>query len=115
MSIHDASPRLRFRHAVLTFINKASVQAIHTDVVAVGQVQRSVEYSTLSGRYASFLEKDILPIVEADYKISHDPAMRVATGGSEGGICAFAMGWFRPDLFGKVCAEVKRLVEPFLM
>jgi enterochelin esterase family protein len=53
-------------------------------VVAVGQVQRSVEYSTLSGRYASFLEKDILPIVEADYKISHDPAMRVATGGSEG-------------------------------
>ena len=53
--------------------------------MAVGQVQRSVEYSTLSGRYASFLEKDILPVVEADYKISHDPAMRVATGGSEAG------------------------------
>ena len=68
--------------------------------------QRSIEYSPLDGTYGSFLEKDILPIVEADYNISRDPALRTATGGSEGGICAFALGWFRPDLFGKVLSWV---------
>ena len=73
--------------------------------------QRSIEYSTVDGRYGSFLEKDILPVVEADYNISRDPAMRIATGGSEGGICAFALSWFRPDLFGKVLSWVGAFVN----
>ena len=37
--------------------------------------------------------------------------MRIATGGSEGGICAFALSWFRPDLFGKVLSWVGAFVN----
>ena len=48
--------------------------------------QRGLEYDTMSGRYAEFVEQEVLPLVEAQahVKLTHDPDARAATGGSSG-------------------------------
>jgi enterochelin esterase family protein len=52
--------------------------------------QRGLEYDTMSGRYAEFVEQEVLPLVEAQahVKLTHDPDARAATGGSSGAACA---------------------------
>lgn len=67
---------------------------------------RSVEYDTLNGDYATFLETEILPEVEKEYRITHDPEQRAICGISSGGICAFTAAWERPDLFRKLLSHV---------
>jgi enterochelin esterase family protein len=67
---------------------------------------RSVEYDTLSDKYATFLEKEILPEVEKTYTLREDAAGRGIGGISSGGICAFTVAWQRPDLFSKVLSHV---------
>jgi enterochelin esterase family protein len=67
---------------------------------------RSFEYDTLSGQYATFLEKEILPEVAKKYKLRDDSAGRAIGGISSGGICAFTAAWERPDLFSKVLSHV---------
>jgi enterochelin esterase family protein len=67
---------------------------------------RSLEYDTLSDRYVTFLEKEAIPLVTKDYKIRSDPAGRAIGGASSGAICAFTAAWNRPDLFGRVCAQI---------
>jgi iron(III)-enterobactin esterase len=66
--------------------------------------ERGLEYDTLSGRYAEFVEKEVLPIVEAKYhvKLTRDPDGRATMGGSSGGACALIMAWYHPDLYHRV-------------
>jgi enterochelin esterase-like enzyme len=70
--------------------------------------QRSTEYDTLSPKFASFLEKELLPKVEKQYdiKFSTNPDDRAICGISSGGIAAFTVAWERPDLFRKVMSQV---------
>ena len=67
---------------------------------------RSVEYDTLSDKYASFLIQEILPEVEKRYHITSDPDKRAICGQSSGGICAFTVAWERPDQFSKVLSHI---------
>ncbi len=74
---------------------------------------RSVEYDTLSPKYAEFLQQEILPLAAADerlkrsgVRLSDDPAMRGICGISSGGICAFTVAFERPDLFRRVLSHV---------
>lgn len=67
---------------------------------------RSFEYDTLSDQYVRFLEKEMLPEIEKEYKLRHDAAGRGICGISSGGICAFTAAWERPDLFSKVLSHV---------
>ncbi len=67
---------------------------------------RSVEYDTLSGKYAEFLEKELLAEVGKQYRLTDDPEMRAICGMSSGGICAFTAAWERPDLFRKVLSHI---------
>lgn len=67
---------------------------------------RSFEYDTLSGQYAQFLEKEILPEVGKTVKLREDAAGRAICGLSSGGICAFTAAWERPDLFSKVLSHI---------
>lgn len=67
---------------------------------------RSYEYDTLSPKYATFLEREILPEVAKKVKFTSDPAGRAICGSSSGGICAFTAAWERPDLFGKVLSTI---------
>lgn len=66
--------------------------------------ERGLEYDTMSGRYAEFVEQEVLPRVEKEFsvKLTHDPEGRAAMGGSSGGSCAFIMAWYHPELYHRV-------------
>jgi enterochelin esterase family protein len=67
---------------------------------------RSVEYDTVSDKYARFLRDEILPEVGKKYKLRQGAASRAVAGISSGGICAFTVAWHMPQLFGKVMSHV---------
>jgi iron(III)-enterobactin esterase len=66
--------------------------------------ERGLEYDTMSGRYAEFVEKEVLPLVEKQYnvKLTKDPDGRATMGGSSGGSCALIMAWYHPELYHRV-------------
>jgi len=66
--------------------------------------QRGLEYDTMSGLYAEFVEKEILPLVESkcNVKLTHDPDGRATMGGSSGGSCALIMAWYHPEWYHRV-------------
>ncbi len=66
--------------------------------------ERGLEYDTMSGKYAEFVEAEVLPIVEKQYrlKLTKDPDGRATMGGSSGGSCALSMAWYHPELYHRV-------------
>ena len=50
--------------------------------------QRGLEYDTMSGRYAEFVETEVLPLVEKQYNVTltKDPDGRATMGCSSGGV-----------------------------
>lgn len=66
--------------------------------------ERGLEYDTMSGLYAEFVENEVLPLVEAraHVKLTKDPEGRATMGGSSGGSCALIMAWFHPELYHRV-------------
>jgi enterochelin esterase-like enzyme len=66
--------------------------------------QRGLEYDTMSGLYAEFVETEVLPLVEREcnVKLTKDPEGRATMGCSSGGSCAMIMAWYRPDLYRRV-------------
>jgi enterochelin esterase-like enzyme len=66
--------------------------------------ERGLEYDTVSGRYAEFIEAEVLPKVAADYDVTftRDPDGRATMGGSSGGVAAFTMAWFHPEWYHRV-------------
>ena len=66
--------------------------------------QRGLEYDTMSGRYAEFVETEVLPFVEkqASVKLTRDPEGRATMGGSSGGSAALIMAWYHPELYHRV-------------
>src|SRR5436309_3088004 len=66
--------------------------------------QRGLEYDTMSGRYAEFVETEVLPLVEKQYnvKLTKDPDGRATMGCSSGGSAALIMAWYHPELYHRV-------------
>ncbi len=66
--------------------------------------ERGLEYDTMSGLYAEFVENEVLPLVEKQYdlKLTKDPEGRATMGGSSGGSCALIMAWYHPELYHRV-------------
>ena len=73
--------------------------------------QRGLEYDTMSGRYAEFVETEVLPLVEKQYnvKLTKDPEGRATMGCSSGGVGGADHGVVSPgavspraDLLGHV-------------
>jgi enterochelin esterase-like enzyme len=66
--------------------------------------ERGLEYDTMSGLYAEFVEKEVLPLVEKQYnvKLTKDPEGRATMGGSSGGSCALSMAWYHPEWYHRV-------------
>jgi enterochelin esterase-like enzyme len=66
--------------------------------------ERGLEYDTMSGRYADFVESEVLPLVEKEcaVKLTSDPDGRATMGGSSGGSCALIMAWYRPEKWHRV-------------
>lgn len=66
--------------------------------------QRGLEYDTMSGRYAEFVETEVLPLVEKQYnvRLTKDPDARATMGCSSGAAAAMSMAWYRNDLYHRV-------------
>ena len=66
--------------------------------------ERGLEYDTMSGTYAEWVEAEVLPQVEKLYgvRLTHDPDGRATMGGSSGGSCALIMAWYHPELYHRV-------------
>jgi iron(III)-enterobactin esterase len=66
--------------------------------------ERGLEYDTMSGLYAEWVEKEVLPLVEKQYnvKLTKDPDGRATMGGSSGGSCALIMAWYHPEWYHRV-------------
>lgn len=66
--------------------------------------ERGLEYDTMSGLYAEFVEQEVLPLVEKNYHVtlSKNPDARATMGGSSGGSCALIMAWYHPELYHRV-------------
>jgi enterochelin esterase-like enzyme len=66
--------------------------------------ERGLEFDTMSGLYAEFIEKEVLPVVESKYnvKLTDDPDGRATKGGSSAGSCALIMAWYHPEWYHRV-------------
>jgi enterochelin esterase-like enzyme len=66
--------------------------------------ERGLEYDTMSGKYAEFVETEVLPLVESKFgvKLTKDPDGRATMGGSSGGSCALIMAWYHPEWYHRV-------------
>ena len=66
--------------------------------------QRGLEYDTMSGRYAEFVEAEVLPLVEKQFgvKLTRDPEGRAAMGCSSGASAALIMAWYHPEWYRRV-------------
>ena len=66
--------------------------------------QRGLEYDTMSGLYAEFVEKEVLPLVESKFnvKLTRDPDARATMGCSSGASAALSMAWYRTGLYHRV-------------
>jgi enterochelin esterase-like enzyme len=66
--------------------------------------QRGLEYDTMSGRYAEFVETEVLPLVEqqAHVTLTKDPEGRATMGCSSGGSAALIMAWYHPEWYHRV-------------
>lgn len=72
---------------------------------------RAFEYDTLSDQYATFLIEEIIPEVAKTLKLTSLAKERVICGMSSGGICAFTVGWERPDYFKNVISHIGSFVN----
>jgi enterochelin esterase-like enzyme len=66
--------------------------------------ERGLEYDTMSGKYAEFVEAEVLPLVEKNYnvKLTKDPDGRATMGSSSGAAAAMIMAWYHPELYRRV-------------
>src|ERR1035437_5346824 len=66
--------------------------------------ERGLEYDTMSGRFAEFVESEVLPLVEKNcqVKLTKDPEGRATMGGSSGGAAALEMAWYHPEWYHRV-------------
>jgi enterochelin esterase-like enzyme len=66
--------------------------------------ERGLEYDTISGKFAEFIQAEVLPQVEKHYgvKLTHDPNGRAVMGCSSGAAAAFTMAWFHPEWYHRV-------------
>jgi enterochelin esterase-like enzyme len=66
--------------------------------------QRGLEYDTMSGRYAEFVETEVLPLVERQcgVTLTRDPDGRATMGSSSGGSAALSMAWYHPERYHRV-------------
>jgi enterochelin esterase-like enzyme len=83
---------------IYRYVKKYSDQSQRT----LKDSMRSVEYDTVSDRYARFLREEVLEEVASKYNIRKDGYSRAIVGQRSGGICAFNVAWQEPDQFNRV-------------
>jgi len=66
--------------------------------------ERGLEYDTMSGKFAEFIEQEVLPAVEKHYdvKLARKPDARAVMGCSSGAAAALTMAWYHPEWYHRV-------------
>jgi enterochelin esterase family protein len=107
-TVRDGSTRLLNVIDNLIYEKKIPVmiQVLISPGLAEGRRMRSVEYDTVSDRYARFLHDDILAEVQAKYNVRKDGYSRGIAGEPSGGICSFNVAWFDPQQFSRVLSRI---------
>ena len=102
-------PDMSLPHVLDNLIAQKRVPAMIAIMIAHGGGdaqghERGREYDTMSGKYAEFIEAEVLPLVEKNYGVTltKDPEGRAAMGGSSGGAAALIMAWYHPELYHRV-------------
>ena len=102
-------PDLNYAHLLDNLIAQKRIPAVIAVMVSNGGgdaqgSQRGLEYDTMSGKLAEFIEAEVLPLVEKNYGVTltKDPEGRVAMGNSSGGAAALAMAWYHTDWYHRV-------------
>jgi iron(III)-enterobactin esterase len=113
MVVHDG-PRLGQQDQTLTHVLDNMIAQKRVPVMAAVLIQngggdaqgsqRGLEYDTVSGKFAEFIEAEVLPAVEQRYAITltRDPGRRAVMGCSSGAAAAFSMAWFHPEWYRRV-------------
>jgi enterochelin esterase-like enzyme len=113
MVVHDG-PRPGQTDATLPRVLDNMIAAHRIPAMAVVMIQngggdaqgseRGLEYDTVSGRFAEFIEAEVLPTVEKRYslKLTRNPERRAVMGCSSGAAAAFTMAWFHPEWYHRV-------------
>jgi len=72
--------------------------------VFIAPVSRSQEYDTVSGKYADYIETQVIPVAEktGNVKFTQDPDGRGAIGQSSGVPAAMGMAWFHTPAFTRI-------------
>ena len=75
--------------------------------------ERGREYDTVSGDYAAWVEREVLPYIQQHLNVllTKDPDGRATMGISSSGAAAFTMAWFRPDLYHRVLGYSPTMVN----
>jgi len=112
MVIHDGPkgrPNMTLPRILDNLIAQKRVPAMIAIMIANGGGdaqghERGKEYDTMSGRFAEYIETEVLPLVEKNCKVklTKDPDGRAAMGSSSGGSAALIMAWYRTDLYHRV-------------
>lgn len=66
--------------------------------------ERGLEYDSMSGKYAEFIQAEVLPLVEKNYHVTltKDPEGRATMGSSSGASAALIMAWYHPEWYRRV-------------
>lgn len=77
--------------------------------------ERGLEYDIVSDKYASFVQNEVLPAVEANcqVKLTTDAAGRGVLGLSSGGAAAIGMGYWHPEWFGRIITYSATMIAQF--
>ncbi|MGO8696855.1 MAG: alpha/beta hydrolase [Limisphaerales bacterium] len=103
------SPDMSLPHILDNMIAQHRLPAMLAIMIANGGgdaqgSERGLEYDTMSGKFAEFIEAEVLPLVEktCELKLTKDPEGRAVMGGSSGGSAALAMAWYHPEWYHRV-------------
>jgi len=102
-------PDRNYAHVLDNLIAQKRIPAVIAIMIANGGgdaqgSQRGLEYDTMSGKFAEFIEAEVLPLVEKNYGVTltKDPEGRAVMGNSSGGSAALIMAWYHPEWYHRV-------------
>ena len=103
MGAHDRQPAPYLPTILDNMIADKRLPAM-VAVMVMPSNQRSMEYDTVSGKFAEYVEEEVLPFVSKEHNVTFtkDPEGRAVLGGSSGGAAALSMAWFHPELYRRV-------------
>ena len=103
------SPDLNLPHILDSMIAQHRVPVMLAIMIANGGgdaqgSERGLEYDTMSGKFAEYIEAEVLPAVEKNcqVKLTKDPEGRATMGSSSGGAAALEMAWYHPEWYHRV-------------